>query len=175
MLLIIFTSLMIGLVISSSLFGTKATLQKREALTVTYVDQSTHRFKEENRLSARKSHHQFTTAPIVKEEIVYEVLQRTCNTIYQRGIALNCDDAESVYTVWGFAGVVGDKGDLEDAWSGSTTDTFTCGDEDAYGRGLIQKALPLSHIKDNNWSYDFSDISDPKAYPCGYDEIVVKD
>ena len=111
----------------------------------------------------------------IDKELVYKVLQRTCNNIYAQSLRLRCPQARNPSTVWTFAGTVGAKGSLLPAWTGSTTNTFSCGSKDAYGRGLIQRAIPVSFIQNRGYRYDFTGMTGAeRTYPCGYGELVTK-
>ncbi len=128
---------------------------------------------------ALKSHH-------VDKEVVTKVLLRTCSHLYAKALANNCPSPRNPATVWGFAGNVGGVGNLLIAWTGTTASTFTCGNMDAYGRGLIQKAIPKAFVDPTviggrGYRYDFTGMvevetitgkSERRTDPCGYTEIV---
>ncbi len=117
----------------------------------------------------------------VDKEIVTKVLLRTCSHLYAKVKANNCGGLRNPTTVWSFAGVVGGSNPLLPAWNGTTTNIFSCGAIDAYGRGLIQKAIPRAFIANGNYRYDFTGMSatdgvgvltGSRTEPCGYREIV---
>lgn len=117
----------------------------------------------------------------VDKEIVTKVLLRTCSYLYARVKENDCGGLRNPATVWSFAGIVGTSNLLLPAWDGTTTNVFSCGSIDAYGRGLIQKAIPRAFIANGNYRYDFRGMSatdgvgvltGSRTEPCGYTEIV---
>lgn len=112
----------------------------------------------------------------VEKEMVTKVLLRTCDHLYMKALLNNCATPRDPSLAWGFIGSIGTSGSLLGAWTGSTTNVFTCSSMDAYGRGLIQNVIPVSFILNRGYRYDFTGIQAGigRAYPCGYSEIITK-
>lgn len=120
----------------------------------------------------------------VDKEMVTKVLLRTCAHLYAKAVLNRCPDAREPSTVWSFAGVVNSTGSLGGvnglAWStGSTANTFSCGNISGYGRKLIREAIPNTLLDTasggKGFMYDFTGMSGAnsgRTDPCGYSEIV---
>lgn len=109
----------------------------------------------------------------VDKENVTKVLIRTCEHLYVKAKQNNCLNPRDPATVWGFAGIVNNQGDLDQAWLGATTNTFTCASIDDFGRGLIQEAIPSASVIGRGYRYDFTGMNGVgRTDPCGYTEIV---
>ena len=120
----------------------------------------------------------------VDKEMVTKVLLRTCAHLYAKSILNGCPNAREPSTVWSFAGVVNNTGNLGGinglAWkTGSISNTFSCGNISGYGRKLIREAIPKTLLDPasggKGFMYDFtgmSGASSGRTDPCGYNEIV---
>ena len=149
--------------------------QKVEQKKIHFVDlnTTTKRLQGIEKVSIQYKLQDIKDNPTKQKELVEKILIRTCNNIYQKGTWYRCSDAQKAHTVWKFVGDIGTKGDLDDAWTdSSTTDTFACGKEKEYGRYLVQASLPKQIINMDNWNYTLEDVEDNSSYPCGYSEIV---
>lgn len=116
-----------------------------------------------------------TSADSLKEELeaVETVLIRTCRTIHTLNLDNDCANPYREGNNWGFIGNVGTSGSLLTAWNGSAGYTFSCAGRNAYGRMLVQKAIPKSLIQQYQFRYDFSTMINSDATdPCGYVDIV---
>jgi len=112
----------------------------------------------------------------VKKEAITKVLLRTCTHLYTKVKQNNCGDERDPNIVWSFVGTVGEKGPLDDAWSGTTAKTFSCATIDQFGRELIQEAIPSTFVVNKGYRYDFTGMEnweeEGRTDPCGYTEII---
>jgi len=107
------------------------------------------------------------------KELVTKALLRTCSHLYVKALLYNCPNPRLPSTVWGFAGTVNNTGDLLPAWQGTTTSVFSCANIDAFGRGLIQRSIPVNFIQSKKYQYDFTEMgTKERTDPCGFTEIV---
>jgi len=165
----------VSVFLASALFNIKykiATVEK--AVFVQDFNDTSKRYNDIDKISIPYSHGQYKQKAVIEKEVIQKILLRTCNDIYQRGVLSKCPNAKSVNNVWGFAGTIGGTGSLLGAWTGGVSSSFSCGNEDNYGRYLIQNAIPSSVISEGGWGYDLQNVDDTHLYPCGYSEIVTK-
>lgn len=163
---LLLSSLSIQIMIADREYKTKVShLGERDTTTFTYNKEQSH-----SSFRGAAYNQQWTK---VDKELVTKVLLRTCAIIYIQSKRNGCPNPRNPANVWGFAGNINTTGSLLTAWTGTTVSTFSCANKEAYGRGLIQKAIPLTFIQNGNYRYDFLNMAGTERNePCGYDEII---
>jgi len=120
--------------------------------------------------------HGFDNAEKLRAEdvsFVNGVAIRTCRTIHTLNLLNDCPNPYDVANNWSFIGSPITQGNLLSVWDTPSSSVFTCGNEDAFGRDLMQKAIPRIFISDNNFRYDFSDMTlGDSADPCMYTDFI---
>jgi energy-converting hydrogenase Eha subunit H len=105
-------------------------------------------------------------------ETIETALARTCRTVSTLAHANNCAGWDKASYTWGFAGTIGTIATIDTIAAGTTTLVFSCATNREFGRGLFQRSLPSSYFLGQGYFYDFTNIDDTNADPCGYINLV---